>query len=80
MEVDQCHFNSSLKFVFIFIFARHEKNHLQTSLRCHQVSINHESLGALNLDKLIVDSFLPDKRRVFIDASCARADVSSHKE
>lgn len=28
-----------------------------------QVSINHENLAALNLDKLIVDSFLSDKRR-----------------
>lgn len=56
------------------------KNHLQTNLRCHQVSINHENLAALNLDKLIVDSFLSDKRRVSIEASCARADVSSHKE
>ena len=33
------------------------------NLKCHQVCINHESLAALNLDKLIVDSFVPDKRR-----------------
>lgn len=42
--------------------------------------INYENFVVFNFDKLIVDFFFLDKRRVFIEVLCVWVDVLLYKE